>query len=110
MALIDTSKEYILCAAFKIRFDPPRLAKMKEEGMDPTHIYCEPHRQVFGTVTGWRHADILYRFSDIIDQTDTGGFLTSLGRYVDRHEAAEIAYKCGQLVAPKRTLYSEDLY
>lgn len=110
MALVDTSKEYILCAAYKTRFDPPRLAKLKAEGMDPTHIYYEPHRQVFGTVTGWRHADILYRFSDIVDQTDTGGFLTSLGRYVDRHEASEIAYKCGQIVAPKRTLYSEDLY
>lgn len=110
MALIDTSKEYILCAAYKTKTDPPRLAKTKAEGFDPSMIYYEPHRQVFGTVTGWRHADILYRFGDIVDRSDTGGFLTSLGRYVDRHEASEIAYKCGQIVAPKRTLYSEDLY
>ena len=110
MALIDTSKEYILCAAFKTKKDPPWLRYLKERGQDPTVIYYWPHREVFDTVTGWRHADILHRFNDIIDQSDTGGFLTSVGRYVDRKEAAKIALACGQISEPKSVLFSEDLY
>lgn len=46
------------------------------------------------------------------------GFYTSKGRYVDRYEAMEIAYKCGQVSAEialteqgnYNRLFSEDLY
>ena len=38
------------------------------------------------------------------------GFYTSKGRFVDRTEAAKIAYECGQTSELKDILYSEDLY
>ena len=40
----------------------------------------------------------------------TQGFITNLDRFVDRKEAAEIAYSSGQINEPVLTLYSEDLY
>ena len=36
--------------------------------------------------------------------------MTSKGRYVDRKEAAEIAYNAGQTEEKKSFLYSEDIY
>lgn len=38
------------------------------------------------------------------------GFLTSKNRFVSREEAAEIAYKIGQIKEPIKTLFSEDIY
>lgn len=61
--------------------------------------------------TGWRHPDVLYKWGqEVLDQSDGGGFMTSKGRYVDRKEAAEIAYNAGQTDEKKSCLYSEDLY
>ena len=97
--MIDNRKEYILCAAFKL--------KQKCEYAD---LYSEPHREVFSMALGLRHADIIYKYMDAIDQSDLGGFCTSKGRYVDREEAAKIALECGQISEEKRLLYSEDIY
>lgn len=104
--------EFILCAAFRLKDDAelPNIAAMKEKGCDPEKIYFEPHREVFRSVQGWRHADIIYKFGDVIDRTDTGGFMTSTGRYVSREEAAEIAFAAGQTNEKKSRLFSEDLY
>jgi hypothetical protein len=38
------------------------------------------------------------------------GFITSKERFVTRTEAAKIAYASGQIAAPKRLLFSEDLW
>lgn len=38
------------------------------------------------------------------------GFITSLDRYVQRAEAARIAFAAGQIEAPTDILFSEDLY
>lgn len=97
--MIDNSKEYILCAAYKLK-----------QECNHAEIYYQPHRQVFGMALGWRHPDIIYKYSDAIDQSDLGGFCTSKGRYVDRKEAAKIALECGQISEEKRLLYSEDIY
>jgi len=40
----------------------------------------------------------------------TQGFLTSKNRFVDRQEAAQIAFHAGQIKDKKECLYSEDLY
>lgn len=104
--------EYILCAAYKVKEYPEHMKQLIEKGTDPRKIYYEPHKQVFDTVTGWRHPDIMYRFKDILAD-DIGGFLTSKGRYVDREEAYEIALNAGQIEKTsnvKKTLFSEDLY
>ena len=54
-------------------------------------------------VTGWRHPDIIWKFGDIIDKDDSGGFMTFKGRYVDRVETMVIALAAGQ-VTEKRLL------
>ncbi len=38
------------------------------------------------------------------------GFVTSSGRFVERDEAARIAYAAGQIDAPKAGLFSEDVW
>lgn len=38
------------------------------------------------------------------------GFLTNTNRFVDRQEAAKIAFAAGQIEKEIQTLYSEDLY
>lgn len=38
------------------------------------------------------------------------GFLTNTNRFVDREEAAKIAFAAGQIEKETITLYSEDLY
>ena len=40
----------------------------------------------------------------------TQGFMTSLGRFVNRKEVAEIAYNCGQITEEKVSLFSEDIF
>lgn len=43
-------------------------------------------------------------------RTETPGFITTQNRFVDREEAAEIAFSAGQIASPKTELHSEDLY
>lgn len=43
-------------------------------------------------------------------ESEVQGFITTKNRFVDRKEAAEIAYSAGQIASPKDELYSEDLY
>lgn len=95
--MIDNSKEYILCAAVKRK--RPRI--------------CEPYFQGINDICdielGYRHHDIFHRFKRGMQQHEQG-FYTSKGRYVDRKEAAKIAFECGQISEEKQILYSEDIY
>jgi len=91
-------KEFILCAAIK-----------RKEESTAHHCYHEQYCDIYKVELGWRHADILYKFKDVIDQEEQG-FFTSFGRYVNREDAAKIAFNAGQIKEPKRILYSEDLY
>ena len=66
------------------------------------------------TYTGRRHCDII---ALIIQETgvysvrgEEQGFVTSSGRFVSRNEAAEIAFRNGQIKSSKGRLFSEDLY
>ena len=38
------------------------------------------------------------------------GFLTNDNRFVERDEAAEIAFRCGQIKGEKKYLFSEDVW
>ena len=110
---MNNKVEYILCAAYKFKegYRTPKMEEIKsKDGTMIEEIYREPHREVFRMALGWRHADIIYKYGDCIDQDDLGGFMTSKGRYVDRKEAAEIAYNAGQTEEKKSFLYSEDIY
>ncbi len=105
--------ERVLCAAYRFKegYRTPNMERITaKDGTMIEEIYHEPYRGVFGLALGWRHPDILYKYGDIIDKSDTGGFMTTRGRYVDRYEAAKIAFEQGQIPEQKRVLYSEDLY
>lgn len=119
--MIDNTKEYIVCAAYKTIKDTPHLKYLANKGSDVKNVYYEPHRQVMSIVTGWRHADIIWKFGDIIDREDSGGFMTSKGRYANRTEAMKIALEAGQVTKEKAIredgkdggywpLFSEDIY
>ena len=109
--------EYILCAAIYVdtgRAEPPRRS------------YAYPATGL--VFPGWRHADCFTLLNawmqglseeqkaDIEDIQEAQlhgqnqGFLTSKGRYVNRREAAEIAFKAGQTETLRESLMSEDLY
>lgn len=65
---------------------------------------------------GWRHSDIfceMYKENIVYDRNDYEmGFITDERpmHFVNRQEAAKIAYKSGQISEPKKILYSEDLW
>ena len=68
-------------------------------------IYEDPERNP--TICEWNSAVGL---SDSSIKT-TQGFMTSLGRFVNRKEAAEIAYNCGQIEDKEiLSLFSEDIF
>jgi hypothetical protein len=47
---------------------------------------------------GWRHPDILHRFSKEVSRNlNDQGFYTSKGRFVTREEGLEIAIAAGQV-------------
>ncbi|MDR1339609.1 MAG: hypothetical protein LBK58_06120 [Prevotellaceae bacterium] len=93
--MIDNTQEYIICAAIK------RLNR-KTSNLSNELQFIE---------IGLRHNDIYQRFPDEVSKKPCDqGFLTSKGRFVDRLEASDIAFDCGQITKIKDILYSEDLY
>jgi hypothetical protein len=70
---------------------------------------------------GWRHANIIAQMEATMrlrtvarGENSVGeyvqGFLTNDNRFVDRAEAAVIAFKSGQTKAKKKYLFSEDVW
>lgn len=62
-----------------------------------------------------RHNDVILLICNELNILYVGceyhqGFLTSKGRFVERMEAARIAYEAGQITEKKYKLYSEDLW
>jgi hypothetical protein len=109
--------ERILCAAIYVdtgKAEPPRRS------------YTYPKTGL--VFPGWRHGDcftLLGAWIQGLSEEEKArieaiqecqlrganqGFLTSKGRYVDREEAAEIAFKAGQTETQLRSLMSENLY
>jgi hypothetical protein len=95
------SKERILCSAiwFKTEEEHPNQPTGRWMGL---------------TVCGLRHNNcyhIAYLISkDLKNLHHEQGFLTSKNRFVDRVEAASIAFLAGQTKTFKKKLFSEDLY
>jgi hypothetical protein len=65
--------------------------------------------------TGLRHHEII---RDIVAELGLEaapilgeqGFVTDDGRFVEREEAAKIAFAAGQIPGPKKVLFSEDIF
>lgn len=76
--------------------------KFKIKGSDYLQIMC-----------GKRHSDILKLMYDLgieYQKPEEQGFLTSYDTFVDREQAAIIAYTSGQIKERKKILFSEDLW
>lgn len=96
-------KEYILCAATHYQ--------------DKVEHEHQPYNIKTGyVVCGWRHDNcfVIGQMITCIHYIKTQGFITNFGRFVDRQEAYDIAFKADQLLdktpSKSRTLLSEDLY
>lgn len=61
--------------------------------------------------TGKRHRDIIANSHPANDLSKgEQGFVTNTGIFVNREQAAKIAYHAGQIKKPKQSLKSEDIY
>lgn len=97
--------EYIICAA--IWYKEQNTAKIL-----PVNI----HNGV--VVCGHRHPHCIHAFIALSGLRSvtvecgeySQGFLTSKNRFVDRADAAEIAFNSGQIEKELKTLFSEDIY
>ena len=96
--------EYILCAA--IWFDDGKEYRLQPYNVTSGIVFC-----------GWRHGCIFAQIGGTVsDRHELGifekeqGFLTSHNRFVGRKEAAEIAFREGQVDKLLPRLFSEDLY
>lgn len=100
--MIDNSKEYILCAAW-------RRAKPRVQAIEGTVYKCP--NAILNIEIGYRHHDIAMRFGTELDMTGEGamGFYTSRGRFVGRIEAMQIAYAAGQVEKKYAVWTEEDL-
>lgn len=109
---IEEKKEYILCAAIWYKEIP---LKKVLDGVLPKN--CNSGL----VVLGHRHGQCMWTMGSLtgLRSVENGedsvgkyiqGFLTNTNRFVDREEAAKIAFEAKQIEEPKQTLYSEDLY
>lgn len=91
--MINNTKEYILCAAWK------RKIPRKDSNND-----------IFKIEIGYRHDDIYTRFGDeLIPNDNAQGFYTSKGRYVSRTTASKIAFDAGQITKQQAIWSKEEL-
>jgi hypothetical protein len=110
--MIDNSGEYILCAAIWYKDIP---LKKEISGVLPKNI------DMGLVVLGHRHGQCMWTMTSLtglrtceIGEDCSGeheqGFLTNKNRFVDRVEAAQIAFAAGQTEDLRTRLFSEDLY
>lgn len=94
--VIDTSKEYVICAA---------IWYTKEFGDQESERGFVAQNLNKGVVVGqWRHPNVIHAYHQLTGGRTIGevqGFLTSEGNFVDRVQAMEIAYNAGQVTKEK---------
>lgn len=96
-------KEYILCST--VWFKDGEKYDHQPKNVDSGFVICgRRHHNCF--FTAW---NLGYDREQSIGR-DIQGFLTNTNRFVDRDEAAVIAYKAGQIKDRRSFLISEDLY
>lgn len=85
------------------------------------HVHTAKNVEIGFLTCGRRHHNCISTFAQImgfpyskeslvIMNTEIQGFLTNTDRFVNRIEAAKIAFEAGQIKEQLKTLYSEDLY
>lgn len=105
--------EKILCAAIWYKNPPLKKPEILDvQGFRPYNV------DVGIVISGWRHPNCIAQIVALTGlrsvESEIGeyiqGFLTNKNRFVDRGEAAIIAYNEKQILKPTSELYSEDLY
>lgn len=93
-------KEYIICSA--AYWNDGKKREHQPKNIDMGIVVC-----------GRRHHNCITTISEFKTSNSVRviqGFLTNTDRFVDRSEAAVIAFKSGQVDKLKKKLFSEDLY
>lgn len=99
--------EKILCAA--ILFDDGKEYVHQPKNIQTGFVVCgRRHHNCYATLVAVLGDDKWVETK--IDFEQTQGFVTSLDRFVDRKEAAKIAFKAEQIDTQHTILISEHLY
>ena len=95
-------QEYILCSA--IWYQDGEIYVHQPKNIEMGFVICgRRHHNIVNTIG----QKFYFRTAE---NSHVQGFLTNLDRFVDRKEAAQIAFNYGQIPALKKELFSEDLY
>ena len=110
----------IICEAYAEQFE--RVERINcaaiwyDDGID-TYVNQPINIHSGYVVCGHRHHNCLTTFAMLVgirekplSERQVQGFLTSRNRFVNRREAAKIAFGAGQIEEEKEILYSEDIY
>lgn len=96
-------KEYLLCAA--IYYQDGKRYKHQPKNIESGIVVC-----------GRRHHNCYITLSSLLGDkydiklTHNQGFVTSKDRYLERKEAAQVAFECGQVKELNNTIFSEMLW
>jgi hypothetical protein len=97
-------KDYILCAA--THFDDGKLHVHQPKNIETGIVICgRRHHNVYATLAALKVNRL--KLSKI---KTTQGFLTAQDKFVDRKEAAMIAFRACQIQRRQKSLGSEDLW
>lgn len=98
-------KEEIICAA--VWFDDGKKYEHQPINIELGFVVCgRRHHNCFMTASILRGED--WKVSDY--GKNVQGFITSEDRFLNRKDAAEVAYAAGQAFKKDGCLFSEDLY
>lgn len=106
--------EFIICAAIwfndgkKYNHQPKNI----ESGFVVSgrrHHNCFSSVQSIGKALGYDKTMVVKKGIEL-EEREKQGFITNKDRFVDRIEAAQIAYEAKQIDKPLKRLFSEDLY
>lgn len=106
--------EFIICAAIwfndgnKYNHQPKNV----ESGFIVSgrrHHNCFSSVQSIGKALGYDKT-LIVKKGIALEEKEKQGFITNKDRFVDRIEAAQIAYEAKQIDKPLKKLFSEDLY
>jgi hypothetical protein len=108
--------EYIICAAIWYKdLVSTNEDHLRIKGMQPYNV----DKGI--VISGWRHGNCIalckaqtglrtVQFASDAVGDHKQGFLTSKNRFLDRKEAAKLAFEIGQIDKETDELFSEDLY
>lgn len=96
-------QEYLLCAA--IHYEDGKKYEHQPKNIESGIVVCgRRHHNCYTTL-----ARLLGDRYDI-KLTHNQGFVTNRDRYLERKDAAQVAYKCGQIKTEQKTIFSEDVW